>query len=134
MWFADDASAAEKLVGLKNWWNNMTKIGSEHGYLPNASKTWLIVKEERLEEAKQLFQDTEVKISYDGKSHLGSAIGSRTFVESFVKEKVCKWKKKLEQLSDIVITQPHEADNAFTHGIKSKWIYLARQPRILTVC
>ena len=52
VWFADDASAAQKLVGLKNWWNNMTKIGLEYGYLPNASKTWLIVKEERLKEAK----------------------------------------------------------------------------------
>ena len=65
-------------------------------------------------------------ISYDGKSHLGSAIGSRTFVESFVEEKVSKWKKELEQLSDIAITQPHEAYNAFNHGIKSKCIYLAR--------
>ena len=70
VWFADDASAAGKLVGIRNWWNNMTKIGPEYGYFPNASKTWLIVKEEHLEEAKQLFQDTGVKISYDGKSHL----------------------------------------------------------------
>ena len=52
VWFADDASAAGKLVGLENWWNNMAKIGPEYGYLPNASKTWPIVKEERLEEAK----------------------------------------------------------------------------------
>ena len=96
----------------------MTKIGPEYGYLPNASKTWLIVKEERLEESKQLFQDTRVKISYDGKSHLWSAIGSRTFVESFVKEKVSKWKKELEQLSDIAITQPHAVYITFTHGIK----------------
>ena len=80
VWFADDASAAGKLVGIRNWWNNMTKIGPEYGYFPNASKTWLIVKEEHLEEAKQLFQDTGVKISYDGESHLGSAIGSRPFV------------------------------------------------------
>ena len=104
----------------------MTKIGPEYGYLPNASKTWLIVKVERLEEAKHLCQDTEVKISYDGKSHLGSAIGSRAFVESFAKEKVSKWKKELEQLSDIAIAQLHAAYIAFTHGIKSKWIYLAR--------
>ena len=109
VWYGDDASAAGKLVGLKNWWNNMTKIGPEYGYLQNASKTWLIVKEERLEEAKQLSEDTGIKISYDEKSHLGSAIGSRTFVESFVKEKVSKWKKERRQLSDITITQPHAA-------------------------
>ena len=126
VWFVGDASAAGKLVGIRNWWNNMTKIGPEYGYFPNTSKTWLIVKVEHLEEAKELFQDTGVKISYDGKSHLGSAIGSRPFVESFVEEKVSKWKKELEHLSDIATTQPQAAYTAFTHGIKSKWIYLAR--------
>ena len=30
----------------------MTKIGPEYGYFPNVSKTWLIVKVERLKEAK----------------------------------------------------------------------------------
>ena len=65
------------------------------------------MKEERLEEAKQLFEDAGIKISYDGKSHLGSVIGSRTFIESFVKEKVSKWKKELEQLSDIAIIHSH---------------------------
>ena len=39
VWFADDASAAGKLAGLKSWWNNMTRIGPEYGYFPNSSKT-----------------------------------------------------------------------------------------------
>ena len=90
VWFADDASAAGKLAGLKSWWNNMTRIGPEHGNFPNSSKTWLIVKEEHLGEAKQLFHETGVKISHGGKSPLRSAIGSRPFVESFVEEKVSK--------------------------------------------
>ena len=126
VWFADDASAAGKLAGLKSWWNNMTRIGPEYGYFPNSSKTWLIVKEEHLGEAKQIFHETGVKISHGGKSHLGSAIGSRPFVESFVEEKVSKWKKELEHLSDIAMTQPQAAYTAFTHGMKNKWIYLAR--------
>ena len=126
VWFADDASAAGKLAGLKSWWNNMTRIGPEYGYFPNSSKTWLIVKEEHLGEAKQLFHETGVKISHGGKSHLGSAIGSRPFVESFVEEKVSKWKKELEHLSDIAMTQPQAAYTAFTHGMKSKRTYLAR--------
>ena len=37
-----------------------------------------------------------------------------------------KRKKELEHLSDIATTQPQAAYTAFTHGIKSKWIYLAR--------
>ena len=95
VWFADDASAVGKLAGVKSWWNNMTMIGPEHGYFPNSSKTWLIVKEEHLGEAKQLFHEMGVKISHNGKSHLGSEIGSHPFVESFVEDKVSKWKKTL---------------------------------------
>ena len=126
VWFADDASAAGKLASLKSWWNNMRKIGPDYGYFPNSSKTCLIVKEEHLGEAKQLSHETGVKITHDGKSYLGSAFGSRPFVECYVEEKVSKWKKELEHLSNIALTQPQAAYTAFTHGIKSKWIYLAR--------
>jgi hypothetical protein len=51
------------------------------------------VKERHFEEAKQLFQDTGVKISLEGKRHLGSAIGTRSFVENYVEEKVSTLKE-----------------------------------------
>jgi hypothetical protein len=126
VWFADDASAAGKLSGVKDWWNNISKIGPEYGYFPNADKTWLVVKERHFEKSKQLFQDTGVKISQEGKRHLGSAIGTRSFVENYVEEKVLTWKEELERLSDIAMSQPQAAYAAFMHGFKSKWTYLAR--------
>ena len=58
--------------------------------------------------------------------HLGSAIGSRLFVENFAEEKVSKWKKKLEHPFDNTMTRPQAAYTAFIHGMKSKWIYLER--------
>ena len=45
---------------------------------PKAAKTWLIVKEDKLEEAKHIFKDTGVKITSDGMRHLGAAIGAKT--------------------------------------------------------
>ncbi len=99
VWWADDASAAGKLSSIKNWWNNISEIGPEYGYFPNAGKTWLIVKETHFEEAKRVFQDTGLTISKEGKRHLGSAIGTRSFVESYVEEKVSKWKEELERAS-----------------------------------
>ena len=126
VWFADDATAAGKLSGVKDWWNNISKIGPEYGYFPNADKMWLVVKERHFEESKQLIQDTGVKISQEGKRHLGSAIGTRSFVENYVEEKVSTWKEELERLSDIAMSQPQAAYAAFTYGFKSKWTYLAR--------
>ena len=43
-----------------------------------------------------------------------------------LKRKCLNGKKELEHLSDIATTQPQAAYTAFTHGMKNKWIYLAR--------
>ena len=63
VWFADDATAVGDLSSLKSWWNHLDKIGPEYGYLPNATKSWLIVKQDQLEQAKSLFKDTGVSIT-----------------------------------------------------------------------
>ena len=52
VWFADDSTAAGSLDALHHWWNQVTTIGPDYGYLPNASKTHLVVKPEFLDEAK----------------------------------------------------------------------------------
>ncbi len=51
--------------------------GPAFGYYPNASKTYLVIKEEHETQARQLFADTDVHITIQGKRHLGAAIGSR---------------------------------------------------------
>ena len=126
MWFADDATAGGNLTHLKTWWDNISELASEYGYHPNASKTWLIVSEGNLEAATELFQGTGVSITEEGRRHLGAAIGTRSFVEGYVHHKVSNWVQEVERLSSIAATQPHAAYAAFTHGLTSKWTYLAR--------
>ena len=60
----------------------------------------------------------------EGQRHLGAALGSRTFVESYVTGMVQKWVR--EQLAAIVSSHPHAAYTAMTHGLSSKWSYLSR--------
>ena len=66
VWFADDATAGGKLVNLREWWGCLTNIGPDYGYFPNASKTWLIVKEGYKNEAASLFEGTQVAITEEG--------------------------------------------------------------------
>ena len=126
VWFADDATAGGNLVNLKEWWERIVQLGPNYGYHPNASKTWLIVKEGHLEEARSIFAESGVAITAEGRRHLGGAIGTPTFVESYVRQKVSGWEKEIESLSSIATTQPHAAYAAFTHGISSRWTYLSR--------
>ena len=126
IWFADDTTAGGKFNNLREWWDCLINIGPEYGYFTNASKTWLIVKEGYKDEATSTFEGTQVVITEEGQKYLGSGIGKETFIESYVQQKVTTWIDELDRPSSISITQPHAAFTAFTHGLTSKWTYLAR--------
>ena len=85
-----------------------------------------MTKGTHLENARNIFQDTQVNITSGGKSYLGSAIGSVEFTNSFVIEKVQQWKKELTQLADVARVQLHVAFAAYTHGYVCKFLYLCR--------
>ena len=108
------------------WADRIVDLGPDYGYYPNASKTWLIVKEENLKEATTLFEGTGVAITTEGRRHLGATIGTHDFVERYIQQKVSAWIHEVDRLSSIAITQPHAAYAAFSHGLSSKWTYLAR--------
>ena len=54
VWFADDATAAGKLVTLGRWWQLVTITGPEFGYHPNASNTHLVFNPELVNEARRI--------------------------------------------------------------------------------
>ena len=137
-WYADDSQAAGKLECLKKWWDVVNELGPDYGYHPKASKTILIVKREHLAKAKEVFENTQIKIldggardEDNGHRDLGAAIGSSAFVEKHLKERVSEWAKELETLADIALTQPHAAHAAYTFGLKSRWVYLQRTMQTL---
>ena len=91
-WYADDASAGGRLQGLKSWWDKLTLLGPQYGYFPNPEKTWLIVKGQYREAAQDVFGDTGINITSQGREYLGSVIGSPEFVKKKVEEWTCEIK------------------------------------------
>ena len=120
VWLADDATSGETLTSLRTWWDRLTEIGQDYGYYPNASKTWLIVKEGSLEEATAIFEGTDVTITVKGRRHLGAAIGTSTFIQNYIQQKVSTWIREVEYLSS------NAAYAAFTHDQINKCTYLSR--------
>ena len=92
----------------------------------NPTKTYLIVKEHHRSTANTLYGDTEVKITDDGKPHLGAALGTSSFTKLYVKSKVEKLSEELTTLASIAETNPQAAHACFSHGFVSKWTYLTR--------
>ena len=126
VWFADDGTGADKVDALRKWWDMLLEKGPSYGYFPKAAKTWLIVKEDKLEEAKHMFKDTGVKITSDGMRHLGAAIGSKDFKDSYVLQKIQEWIDSVERLAKIAVTEPQTAFSAFIERLQSRWVFMVR--------
>ena len=124
--YADDISGVGKLKELRKWWDNVTEHGPMLGYHPEPSKSWLIVKPEYLKLAEKIFGDTGIQITMEGRKHLGAAIGTEQFKNSYVAEKIDKWKMLLTTLSKIAKTEPHMAYSLFVHGFRHKFTYIMR--------
>ena len=125
-WYADDASALGKLDQLRRWWDGINTIGKHYGYSPNASKSVLLVKEDCYERACSVFEGSNVIVKTDGVRLLGSPVGSKSFVNQFIKETVDKWLVDLGVLCTFAESQPQAAYAAFSHGLFSRWTYFFR--------
>ena len=77
--------------------------GPTFGYFPNASKTWLVVKEEIYDDAIRLFQGINIQITTTGKRYLSSTIGTD---EIIVAKKVEERSWELKTLAKIAHSQP----------------------------
>jgi hypothetical protein len=125
-WFADDAAALGKLVALRAWWDRLRILGPKYGYFPKPSKCWLIVKEDVLAQARQIFENTGINITDEGQRHLGAAIGKRDFIKSFVHEKVKEWVQEINNLDKAATEEPHLAYFVYTRILQNKWLFVLR--------
>ena len=117
VWLADDATAAGSLANLRTWWWTIIEQGKRIGYHVNQSKSWIIINhEENFEEAKLLFQGTDIKVTTEGKRQLGATIGSDNFRSQYATEKILGWCNEIEKLSAFATTQPQAEIAAFIHG------------------
>ena len=80
--FAADLTGASRIYSLRIWWDAILRYGPLLGYFAKPSKSWLIVKDEHLEQAKVAF----------------GGLGSEQHKTSYVKKKVSRWVRELEVL------------------------------------
>ena len=122
--YADNISCVAKLRNILTWWNKLNNFSAKIGYFPKANKSWLIVKPEKCETAKGIFQDTNLNITNEGKKHLGTVVGTEEFRKEYVIMRVNEWKAKLKLLSKIAKPYPQAVDCAFTSGFRQKFNYV----------
>ena len=121
--FADDSTVACKLNSIRDDLGKLTVLDLKYGYFPKTSKLYLIVREDKLGEARNVFNDSNVNITIKEKRHLGAVIGSNKYREEYMKDLVNDWNNQLVLLSSIAESQPQTAYSAFVSDFKSKLSY-----------
>ena len=124
--FADDLTGVGAVKDLKLWWDMVLNYGPYLVYYVNETKSWLIVKEEHLEQAKTSFHGSSLTISTEGHRHLGTVVGTDENKERFVNDTVETWVKQINKLSEFACTQPHAAFCAYIHGLRHRYTYVMR--------
>ena len=124
--FADDLNGVGTVESLKKWWSLPEGEGKKFGYNVNAKKSYLIVKEQYKGKEKEIFEDTNIKVSTEGHRHLGSVTGSKQFSENYISSLITQWCEEITELSLIARTHPQAAYSAFTSGYKHKFTFFMR--------
>ena len=124
--YADDLTGGGKLRELRKWLDMIVERGPMFGYNAEPSKSWLIVKEEQLDEANLVFEGAGVNITVKGKKHLGAVIGHPDYKRDFVSKLVEKWILQIKTLAEIAAFEPQAAYTAFTLCIRHRYTYYLR--------
>ena len=128
-WFADNATRSGSFEDLRKWWDELLESGPVLGYFPNAKKCWLVTKPEQEEEAaKEVFGKTMSNITTEQWKNLGVhvALGSRSYLEEYVGEKVEGWVNQVTNLAEFASSQPQVSYATFTFGLQHRWTYFLR--------
>ena len=126
VWYADDSSGTGTLEAIHSWWVHLNWIGPTYGYYPKASKTHIILKSaELMDRAREMF-GPDIQITTEGKRHIGAALGSEQFKVRYIEDKVSKWVKDVEEMSDIAKEEPQAALTAFNTGLSQRWNFVQR--------
>ena len=93
-------------------------MGPYIGYYAKPSKSWLIVKPQYLEYAREVFAGTGLQITIEGQRHLGAVIGSAEFRDQYVTDKIQGWVEELKMLEKVAKVEPHVAYCAYLFGMQ----------------
>ena len=124
--YADDIGGGSKLGNIRQWWDKIREFGPYLGYFPKPEKSWLVVKQEKYEEAKIIFAGTGVQITPEGRKYLGGYVGTRDGAVKYVNELMEEWLEQLREMTKIAKAEPQAAYSSFTAGFRHKITYFMR--------
>ena len=94
---------------------------SDLGYYPNAGKCWLVAKPDKEEIDRSIFEEIAIiiiNVTTEGQKHLGATLGSRSYLEQYIKGKVYECVGEMTKLAVLALLQPQACHAVFTFELK----------------
>ena len=104
-WYADDGNAVRKLSNLRTVLDKIVSLGKFFGYHVKASKSRIIVKDEKLGEAEKIFKITGITIK-EGTREFVSIIGTEAESKKILEFQQNEQIKILKKLPNIAKNLP----------------------------
>ncbi len=123
--YADDAAACESLNNIELWLQRVLSDGPNFGYFPQPAKSVLIVADSYKNLAEAKFQQYGISV-VTGERYLGSFVVAKKDRAVFLEKKVEKWLEKIDAVSNVSASYPHEAFSAFSRSLQAEWNFLTR--------
>ena len=101
----------------------MAEVSPNLGHYPIASKSWPVVKPEVEVAVEQVFADTDIKITTEGRKYLGGFIGGEAGQSKYIDELVDTWCEQLTLLSKTAKLELQASYAVFTGGLRHKLTY-----------
>ena len=121
---ADDVTGAGKFQDLRKWWDTVVEFGAKLGYYVNQKKSWIIVKDsEKLDVGKEVFSNTGIQFTTEGKRHLGASIGSIDFRTKYTNDLVSTWCDEMMKLC--VNLQRRNLMQLTLHSVTERYINIS---------
>lgn len=103
----------------------MNEIGPGHGYLPQGSKSCLLVHPDDETDANAVFRDTGVQI-VTGHRFLGGFVGTEEGKLRYLEQKIDGWMSSVKKLAVAGESHPQSAYGAFTKSLQNRWSFVQR--------
>ena len=117
VWYADDASACGSLTTLHGWFTDLLESGPSFGYFPEPSKCVLVVDDQFMDEAKEVFKSFSITVKTSHRL-LGGVIGDSEGVESFTESSIDGWYDELLSIINIA-----ESQVSTTSGLRCIYVF-----------
>ena len=122
-WYSDNAGALGTFDHLENFFKSLKRNGPALRYLPNPTKSILVMHPQNLKAGDEFGRRHGFKVRTGG-NYLGSYIGDDKTKGYWIKECAEKWEIDIYALRKTANKYPQESYSAVDHAVQSEWIFL----------